>query len=58
MATCSVCGKEVQEDTAYKCYDCGRIYCKECAKECLTMEKLGVCSDCGEIMEGEENLGE
>jgi len=30
---------------------------KECAKEYPTIEKLGVCQDCEEAMEGEKDLG-
>lgn len=58
MAICSVCGEEVSEDTAYKCYDCGRLYCKEYAKEYPTVEKLGLCPDCEEAWEGEEEYWE
>ena len=54
MATCSVCGREVPKDEAYQCYDCGRVYCRECAEEYPTIEKLGLCSDCEEVMEEED----
>ena len=57
LVTCSACGEEVSGNKMYKCYYCGRVYCRECAKEYPTIKTLGVCPDCEEAMEAEEDLG-
>jgi len=58
MATCSVCGEEIVEDRVYQCYDCGRVYCKECVKKYPTIKTLGLCPDCEEALTGEEEYWE
>jgi len=55
MAICSVCGKGIPKETVYRCYDCGKAYCKECAEKDPTMKRLGICPDCEKAMEGEED---
>ncbi len=53
MPKCSVCGREFREDQLLRCYDCGRAYCEECAPR--TIKELGVCPDCEEVFEAEED---
>jgi hypothetical protein len=48
---CSECKKTLQPDEVVKCYDCGRIYCVNCAGP----DWLGVCPDCEEVFEAEED---
>jgi len=55
LGTCDVCGTEVDDDKLYSCSECGKEYCEECAEEDGTIKKLGVCSDCEEVYEGEED---
>jgi len=45
----------VDDDKLYRCSECGKAYCEECAEEDGTIKKLGVCSDCEEVYEAEED---
>jgi len=38
-----------------RCYDCGKAYCRECAEKDPTIKELGVCPDCEEVFEAEED---
>jgi hypothetical protein len=55
MARCSVCGQEVPEGQLLRCGECGKAYCSECAERDLTIKELGVCPDCEEVYEQEED---
>jgi len=55
LGICDVCGTEVDDDKLYSCSECGKEYCEECAEEDGTIKKLGVCSDCEEVYEAEED---
>ena len=55
MARCSVCGREFPESQLRRCYDCGKAYCPECAEKDPTIKELGVCPDCEEVFEAEED---
>jgi len=55
LGTCDVCGTGVDDDKLYKCSECGKAYCDGCAEEDGTIKKLGVCSDCEEVYEAEED---
>jgi hypothetical protein len=54
MPKCSVCGKEVPAEELLVCSECGRAFCEECADD--SMRTLGLCSDCEETMEAEDDL--
>jgi hypothetical protein len=41
-----------------RCYDCGRAYCPECAEKDPAIKELGVCPDCEEVFEDNEDEGE
>lgn len=55
MTTCSECGREVSREGLVRCFECGKAYCKECADTDLTIKELGVCPDCEEVYEAEED---
>ena len=55
MSKCDVCGGEFEEDELRRCYDCGRAYCPRCVEDDPTMKELGVCPDCEEVFEAEED---
>jgi len=55
MPRCSVCEREFPESRLHRCYDCGKAYCPECAEKDLTIKELGVCPDCEEVFEAEED---
>ena len=56
MLECSVCGKEVSEGKLITCSECGRAYCERCAGENPSMSALGVCSNCEEFWDSEDDL--
>lgn len=58
MSRCSVCGKEVGEEEAIRCWECGKTYCPGCANRDPTIRELGVCPDCEETYEAEEDYEE
>jgi hypothetical protein len=55
MPRCSVCGEEFPEWQLIRCGDCGKAYCRKCAEEDPTILVLGVCPDCEEAHEAEED---
>ena len=55
MSRCSVCEREFPESQLRRCYDCGKAYCPECAEKNPTIKELGVCPDCEEVFEAEED---
>ena len=55
MPSCSVCGREFPEERLLRCYDCGNAYCLKCAEKDPTIKELGVCPDCEEVFEAEED---
>jgi len=55
LGVCDGCGAEVSDDELYRCGECGKAYCVECAVADGTIKKLGVCSDCEEVYEAEED---
>lgn len=55
MPRCSVCGREFPESKLVRCCDCGKAYCPKCADDDPTIGKLGVCPDCEEVFEAEED---
>jgi len=55
LGVCDVCGAEVEDGELYRCCECGKAYCEECAEEDGSVKKLGVCSDCEEFYEAEED---
>jgi len=40
------CGAEVSDEELYRCGECGKKYCEECAVADGVIKTLGVCSDC------------
>jgi len=38
-----------------RCIECGKAYCEKCAEKDGTVKELGVCSDCEEVYEAEED---
>jgi len=52
---CAECGKVFKPDQIARCSECGKAYCEECAEKDETIKTLGVCSDCEEVYEGEED---
>jgi len=58
MASCSVCGREFPEAKMVQCSECGKAYCEECAGEEPSMSALGICSDCEEFWDSEDDLDE
>jgi len=51
---CDVCGEEIEE-SYYRCGECGKVYCLDCAERDPTIKSLGVCPDCEETYEAEED---
>ena len=45
----------MEDGELYRCCECGKAYCEECAEEDGSIKKLGVCSDCEEVYEAEED---
>jgi len=39
-----------------RCSECGEAYCKECASKDSSMRVLGICSDCEETWQAEEEF--
>ncbi|MEM2878695.1 MAG: hypothetical protein QXG10_04040 [Candidatus Hadarchaeales archaeon] len=54
MTMCSECGRDVEEENKVKCRECGRVYCEECASNEDSMNEFGVCPDCEEKWESDE----
>jgi len=52
---CAECGKAFKPDQIVRCSECGKAYCEECAEEDLTIKRLGICPDCEEVYEAEED---
>jgi len=56
---CDVSGykkvNEVLERLILRCIECGKTYCEKCAEKDGTVKELGVCSDCEEVYEAEED---
>jgi len=48
---CTECGKARDQVKIVRCYDCGKPYCLECVGE----DWIGVCPDCAEVFETEED---
>jgi hypothetical protein len=55
MPRCSVCGLEFSEEDLIRCSECGKAYCLKCAEKDPTIKELGVCPDCEEVYETEED---
>jgi len=55
MPYCSSCGSYVPLEGLLKCSECGKTFCNKCAEEDGSIKELGVCSDCEEVYEGEED---
>ena len=55
LPVCSVCGKIVSDDECVRCGECGKVFCRECAVKDPTLLLLGVCKDCEEVYEAEED---
>jgi len=55
MPVCSGCGMEFDEDDLLRCGECGKAYCDKCAEADGSIKEFGVCSDCEEVYEGEED---
>jgi len=56
MPECSVCGKNISEGKLITCSECGKAYCERCAGEDPSMSALGICSDCEETWQAEDDL--
>jgi hypothetical protein len=55
-AVCRICHRRIEEDDeVYVCGECGKVYCGGCAEEDPTIKSLGVCPDCEEVYEAEED---
>jgi len=46
---------EFAEEDLFRCGECGRAYWDKCAETDGTIKDLGVCSDCEETYEAEED---
>ena len=55
MGICDLCGAEVSDDELHECGECGKTFCDRCAEADGTIKELGVCSDCEEVYEAEED---
>jgi len=42
LGICDGCGAEVNNEELYRCGECGKAYCEECAEKDGTVEDLGV----------------
>jgi len=51
ITACTECGKAAKPDEIVQCYDCGKAYCLDCAGS----DWIGVCPDCEEVFEAEED---
>ena len=51
---CAVCGRDVEDFVT--CSQCGKVYCKKCAGSDRSMAALGLCSDCEEAWQAEDDL--
>lgn len=49
MEQCSDCGKDIPEDNVTNCLYCGAPICEDC-------ETGGLCSNCAQILEAEDDL--
>ncbi|MEM3722893.1 MAG: hypothetical protein QW179_00375 [Candidatus Hadarchaeales archaeon] len=58
MPRCFICGREFPESQLVRCSECGEPFCRECAEKDGSIEALGICSDCEEAHEAEEELDE
>jgi len=47
-------GEETKE-SYYRCGEYGEVYCLSCAQRDPTIKSLGVCPDCEEVYEDEED---
>jgi len=52
LVECHGCHRFLDETDIMRCYDCGRTFCEECAGPAFW---VGLCSDCEEVMEAEED---
>ena len=48
---CSECGRPFRLDQVARCYDCGNIYCLDCAGP----DWIAACPDCDEVFEAEDD---
>jgi len=60
LGICDVCSVEVGDEELYRCGECGKTYREKCAVADRTIKDgtvndLGVCSDCEEVYEAEED---
>jgi len=55
MPNCSACGRDFPDGQLLRCWECGKAYCPECAEFDPTIKELGVCPDCEEVYEAEED---
>ena len=51
VVRCSDCGRVFPKHLIVRCYDCGKPYCIGCAGPGW----IGVCPDCEEVFEAEED---
>ncbi|MBC7219601.1 MAG: hypothetical protein H5T49_05685 [Hadesarchaea archaeon] len=58
MSKCSVCGQAFPEGEMSYCSQCGRAYCERCAEEVPSMAALGICPDCEEAWQAEDDMDE
>jgi hypothetical protein len=58
MPTCDVCGEEFEEDELIRCEECGKAYCLKCAEDDPNLREFGICSNCTESSEEEEEVFE
>lgn len=56
MPKCSACGRGFPDDRMSCCSQCGRAYCEERAEAETSMAALGVCLDCEETWQDEDNM--
>ena len=56
MSKCCVCGREFPEENLVSCSQCGKVYCEGCADEDPSMVALGICSDCEETWQAEDDM--
>jgi len=46
---------EFAEEDLVRCGECGRAFCDKCAEADESIKEFGVCSDCEEVYEAEED---